>query len=311
MFQSILVPLDGSALAETALPFAAALARGSGAQLTLTRAALAHTPPGGDAISDQVAANNEAEAYLAAVAERIRPSAPELQTATTYGPAAEMILAERRVRDADLIVMATHGRGGLGRLLYGSVADQVLRASPVPVLLVPANLSQMLPADKPARVLVALDGSDRSAEILAPAAALAKALGAEMSLLQSVKLERNPNDATSLRDTLLLIEPSAAPERRDGAEVHLERLAVDLRAEGLSVQVHAVTGDAAGVILSEAGSQQADLIAMATHGRTGLARLVMGSVTSAVLKSAQRPLLVYRPTELHVAETEEKSVVVI
>jgi nucleotide-binding universal stress UspA family protein len=311
VFKSILVPLDGSALAETALPFATMLARGSGAQLVLTRAALAHTPPGGDPIGDQVAANAEAEAYLTAVAERIRPSAPSLQTATTYGPAAEMILAERRVRGSDLIVMATHGRGGLGRLLYGSVADEVLRSSPVAVLLVPANLSNMLPSDRPARLLVALDGSERSAEILAPAATVAKALGAKLSLLQSVKLQRSPNDATSLRDTLLLIEPTEAPDRRDGAEGHLERLAIDLRAEGLPVEVHAVTGEAAEVILSEANGQGADLIAMATHGRTGLARLVMGSVTSAVLKTARRPILVYRPRELQAAEPVEKSVVVI
>jgi nucleotide-binding universal stress UspA family protein len=135
----ILVPLDGSALAESALEQAAELAAQNGATLVLLRAAEAHTFPGADPTEAQVQVVREAEEYLAAVADRLRRDGrSKVETGVWYGSPAAAIVEAARLRRADLIVMSTHGRSGLGRLILGSVAESVLRGTPVPILLLRA-----------------------------------------------------------------------------------------------------------------------------------------------------------------------------
>lgn len=132
----ILVPLDGSELAEAALPRAAELARESGAKLLLVRAAQAHVFPGVDPTEAQVHVVEEAEQYLAGVAARLRADGvADVETSVWYGPPALSIVEAARLRRADLIVMTTHGRSGLGRLILGSVAESVLRGTTTPILL--------------------------------------------------------------------------------------------------------------------------------------------------------------------------------
>ncbi len=131
----VLVPLDGSRLAETALDAAVGFAR-EGATLVLLRAAEAHASLLMDPNEAQVAAVSEADAYLAGVAERIRRAgAADVATSVWYGPPAESIAEAAAYRKADLIVMSTHGRSGLGRLVLGSVAESVLRATSTPILM--------------------------------------------------------------------------------------------------------------------------------------------------------------------------------
>jgi nucleotide-binding universal stress UspA family protein len=135
----ILVPLDGSALAEAALELATDLARGASSTLVLLRAAEAHSLPGVDPSDAQVKVVSEAEGYLAAAAERLRGrGVKHVETSVWYGPPAASIAEAARVRKADLIVMSSHGRSGLGRLMLGSVAESVLRSTSVPILLVRA-----------------------------------------------------------------------------------------------------------------------------------------------------------------------------
>ena len=137
-FKKILVPLDGSVLAEHALGKVTELAA-SGAAVMLIRAAEAHTLPGVDPTDMQVEVVREAEEYLARVAARLqRDGIKDLQTSVWYGPAASAIVEAARLRGADLIVMGTHGRSGLGRLILGSVAESVLRGTTTPILLVRA-----------------------------------------------------------------------------------------------------------------------------------------------------------------------------
>jgi nucleotide-binding universal stress UspA family protein len=134
---TILVPLDGSALAEMALPKATELAEASGATLLLLRAAEAHALPGTDPAEAQVRVVHEAETYLAEVGERLGASgAGKVTTAVWYGPPAAAIIDAAHLRDIDLIVMTTHGRTGISRLLFGSVAESVLRGTRVPILLI-------------------------------------------------------------------------------------------------------------------------------------------------------------------------------
>jgi nucleotide-binding universal stress UspA family protein len=133
----ILVPLDGSLLAERALPEAIDIAHDSGATLVLLRAAEAHTLPPADPTEAQVAVVRKAEEYLAAVTERVKTAGVNsVEPSVWYGPPAEAIIDCARFRNADLIVMTTHGRSGLGRLVLGSVAETVLRSTTTPILLV-------------------------------------------------------------------------------------------------------------------------------------------------------------------------------
>ena len=136
--KTILVPLDGSPLGELALTPAVDLARDKGARLILLRAAEAHTLVA-DPTEAQVAAVREAEDYLAAVRARGAAAITEVETSVWYGPPAEAIVEAARYRGADLIVMSSHGRSGLGRLVLGSVAEMVLRATPTPILLIRAG----------------------------------------------------------------------------------------------------------------------------------------------------------------------------
>jgi nucleotide-binding universal stress UspA family protein len=135
----ILVPLDGSALAESALGTAIDLATDRSATLMLLRAAEAHTLPGTDPTEAQVQVVREAEEYLDAVAARLAAQGVKnVETSVWYGPADSAIVDAARLRKADLIVMSTHGRTGLGRLILGSVAESVLRGTTMPILLLRA-----------------------------------------------------------------------------------------------------------------------------------------------------------------------------
>ena len=136
---TILVPLDGSALAETALVRAVELAQLSGSRLILLRAAQAHAMLGVDPTDAQVRVVREAEEYLHRIAERVRTQGvTRLDPSVWYGPAAYAIVEAARLHKADLIVMTTHGRSGLGRLILGSVAESVLRGTTTPIFLVRA-----------------------------------------------------------------------------------------------------------------------------------------------------------------------------
>jgi nucleotide-binding universal stress UspA family protein len=135
---TILVPLDGSPLAEAALPTAVELVKGdSGTTVVLLRAVDTRTLPGLDLIKAHVSVIREAEEYLEAVATRLRAKGvPVVRTSVWYGAAAPAIIEAAQVANADLIVMSTPGRSGLGRLVLGSVAASVLRGARTPVLLV-------------------------------------------------------------------------------------------------------------------------------------------------------------------------------
>ena len=136
--KTILVPLDGSRLAELALAPALEMARDKGAKLVLLRAAEAHTTVA-DPTEAQVTVVREAEEYLADVANRLRETCAAVEATVWYGPPAEAIVEAARYRAADLIVMSSHGRSGLGRLVLGSVAETVLRSTPTPILLIRAG----------------------------------------------------------------------------------------------------------------------------------------------------------------------------
>jgi nucleotide-binding universal stress UspA family protein len=135
--KTVLVPLDGSIFAEAALAPATDLAREAGATMVLLRAAEAHTLPMADPIEAQVQVIREAEEYLAAARAGVMAlGVADVEVSAWYGRPAEAIVDAARYRKADLIVMSSHGRSGMGRLVLGSVAESVLRATAVPILLI-------------------------------------------------------------------------------------------------------------------------------------------------------------------------------
>ncbi len=155
----ILVPLDGSELAEAAIARAVEAAATQPSSLMLMRAAEARTLPGTDAIDAQIEAVREAETYLAGVKAQLeKQGVQKVEANVWYGPAASAIIEAAQMYKPDLIVMSTHGRSGLGRLIFGSVAESVLRGTTVPILLIrpagapverPTGPDAARPANKP------------------------------------------------------------------------------------------------------------------------------------------------------------------
>lgn len=290
MIANILVPLDGSTLAERALPSATALARGANARLHLYHV---RSDPASPA---EIRAELDAETRLEEVARKLRGQGIQATTVSAPAfPTAEAILGVACDPPVDLIVMSTHGRGGLGRWLYGSVADRVLSQADVPVLLVSATCQRTWPVNRPPKILVPLDGSDLSEAALGPARDLSHTLGASLLLLRVAEHD----DAIEWRfDPEHLAIRRVEPTEVETAQEYLQGIAELPSAAAPSIDVLVDAGDPAAVIATTAAKESIDLIVMATHGRTGLARLTMGSVATTTLQRAHVPILFVRPPGL-------------
>jgi nucleotide-binding universal stress UspA family protein len=291
MERSIVVALDGSAFAERALPFATAIAERSGARLVLVRAA----PDEGLV---------EAHDYLRGLAAPARGvggrgERPAVDTVAHPGEPVTVLLDEAHRRGADLLVLATHGRSGLGRWRYGSVADAVLRHADLPLLLVPATCDRTWPGDRALRLLVTLDGSAFARQALPAAGAVARLMGGEVVLLRVVEPPDSSPFTPAVEEQLRAMAPEVT-----AAEVYLEEVAATLRAGKRDVTTCAVAGAAAPTIAAVARDREVDLIVMATHGRGGLVRAVLGSVATGTLHRADRPLLLVRPAGLRLPVEE-------
>jgi nucleotide-binding universal stress UspA family protein len=315
MYRSLLVPLDGSKFAEHALPLALAVARHSGAALRLVAVA---SPIAEVYVEGAFFASADLESqlrrqlgdYLDGVVGRLsaRTSTPVFAS-VLGGEVASTLCEHASQTSTDLVVLATHGRGPLGRFWLGSVADELVRHLPMPVLL--ARPSEEEPdlgrEPKLGRVLLPLDGTPLAEQIIEPAVNLASLMPAgEWTLLRVIK-------PTFLREGPALeagIERGVEPEARallththtlqagfqQQAEQYLATVAERLRGRGLRVQTQIAEEEQPAVaILREAKTAHAGLIALATHGRRGLKRLILGSVADKVIRAAHLPVLVQRP----------------
>jgi nucleotide-binding universal stress UspA family protein len=302
MLNTILVPLDGSQLAEQALDYAERLAQATSARLVLTRVLPVYIiqPP-----EDDLASADDARDYLERVATRLMAHGRDVKTSTVWGEPVDMILERARATHADLVVMATHGRSGPGRWLYGSVADQVLRRAPVPVLLVPPQSGSVWPADSAPTIILPLDGSKLAEAALQPVAELAARLGSELVLVQVI-----PFPPYSLyADDGAYLAAFDCDAAIAGAHEYLAGVAARLKPAVSQVRGRAELGQPAEAIAEVARQEGAALIAMATHGRSGLARLVLGSVATATLRRTAVPLILIRPASLEGSSTADEPVV--
>lgn len=281
MIRTILVPLDGSTAAETVLPYVKLIA----------------SPIGADVHLLTIAANeeeqSEATAYLTEKSKEL--SAHSLTAAVAPGDEARTILEQADAKDADLIAMSTHGRSGLMRWILGSTADKVVHRSTRPVLLVRAQEEDERPPAKVERVLVPLDGSDLAESVLPYVEEMAAALDAEIVLYNAVlpldiypAAESTPAPAGNLIDDLV-----------EQGKSFLAKVGREIESRGKAkVQMVVTVGFPVDEITRVARETNVGLIAMATHGRSGVDRWVMGSVADGVVRRSSLPCLLVRPDGL-------------
>lgn len=290
MFKKILIPLDGSKTAEAALPYGRLLAQKLDCPVELLQAIEPGAPP---QVADS-SSQGSAERYLAEAANRFPESRARYRTRP--GVAADVILDAAGEHADTLIVMATHGRSGIGRWLLGSVAEKVLRAAAGSLLLVPASESAA-PAGQATlgSILVPLDGSKTAEAALPPAAELARALQIELTLVGVYQIPatayyRGDDDAAAAAFIPTREELVEAMSRE--TRVYLESKVKELRPLYERVSSESLEGPAPERIIDLARRTKGSLIAMSTHGRSGLRRWVLGSVTEKVTRHAQAPVLV-------------------
>ena len=298
MIGRILVPLDGSTFAESSLPTAVALARRAGAEIDLLTV---HEPIPSFAYDEwETAAEAWAERYLADVVDRLGEGAPRpVHTAVRSGRVAEEIQRRADTHGADLVVMATHGRGAFTRAWLGSVADAYVRHATTPVLLVRPRKEDTFDVTDdwaPSTVLVSLDGSSLSETILGHARTMAELFDARLLLVRIV--EYPVEIASPYLPHTVQMNAEVVQEARRSALDYLEKHAAGLREDGITVDAEARVDSQAGRgILHVADEEDVDLVCMSTHGRGGVTRAILGSAVDKVIRGGQRPVLVVRADE--------------
>jgi nucleotide-binding universal stress UspA family protein len=301
MYRTLLVPLDGSPFSERALPVAVSVAQAAKARIVLVHVIPGAASPDGQVGEGERQAIDEARGYLTDVSGRLTQQGIQTETAAPRGEAADGILAEMRACPADMVVMCTHGRSGLGRWAYGSVAEAVLAKSTVPILLVypTGSLERLGQTPGAFKVLVPLDGSRFAEAALPHAAALASTLGGGLVLLRAVSPQIGYYPDPVLGQPFVSqITEKALEEQEDEAKGYLGKVADGMITAGIPVQQIVRIGWPGSVILDEAKLRGAELIAMSTHGTTGIGERLLGGIAHDVLVHGMLPLLLVRPGEL-------------
>ena len=312
MYRTILVPLDGSAFSERAIPLALRIARHTGAALELTHVH-GHVTYGGSAPAPDRRLDTDIKQgmreELEALRDRVAAKAGLPVTASFLeGEVVPALQGHIESRGIDLVVMTTHGRGGVSRAWLGSVADALVRRLHVPVLLSRARTTGRGGVDAPPvrRVLVSLDGSPFAEQVLERALRLGTPNRTEYLLLRvvtpmpTVPLPYPGGDAP--------IHESELQWQEHQAEGYLTAVAERIRRPGVPVNVRVVThAQPARAILDVARERDADLIALSAHGHGALGRMMLGSVADKVIRGAAVPTLVYRPPAVTVDEIETRS----
>lgn len=282
MFKHILVPLDGSTLAERALAPAASIAEAMSAKLSLLRvvpqfAILAADPMLYEEMNRL--GEEESYAYLRSQADALKLPVP-VEVACETGQPADMVIRYAESHGVDLIVMSSHGRSGLNRWVYGSVAERVLQQAPCATSII--NSRAMVDGQRCKSILVPLDGSELAEQALGPGRVLAAAMGADLHLLRITTSAHQMLETSSMKDVFDGIEDK---EMQD-AEAYLRAIYADSADEHVFIEVEAAQGSVAERIIEYAERNAIDMIVMSSHGRTGLRRWVYGSVAEKVLRSA-------------------------
>jgi nucleotide-binding universal stress UspA family protein len=307
MYHSILVPLDGSREAEWALPTATSIARATDARLELITVDI-RLPIVSFALSTQAPSpdteHTSFTAYLHGVEERINQSGvPAVRSAVSTASEVRLASIGREISryaeeiNAGLIVLTTHGRSGVRRVVMGSVAEDVVRSCHTPVLLVKPQTGAPPRSEEPLlfrHVLVPLDASPFSEEVLTDAIELGQLGDADYTLLNVL---RPPIlYALPIEPWLLPIDEATLNVEQSGMAAYLIRIADRLVTRRFRARPALILGsDVTGAILHYVRQTKVDLVAMTTHGRGGLSRMLMGSVARQLVRESPVPVLLFRP----------------
>jgi len=290
--KKILVPLDGSPLAESVLPYVAELARCTGAQVELLIAV--SDVALWDANATVIAWDREEElalGYIESQREALESNGVNAISKIVRGDPAQAIIGAAAEDGSELIALSTHGRSGISRWLFGSVTGRVLENSKAPLLIVrPPEKDH--PGGAIRKILVPLDESELAESVLTPVEELARECGSTIVVMQSVPpLTAYPGvEAYAVSAVGEVLDDLQAKTRE-----YLGGLVEKLKSKGLSAEALTSTALPTEAILAAADQAEADLIAIATHGRSGLGRVVLGSVADAVIRRSHRPCLVVHP----------------
>lgn len=301
MYDTIMVPTDGSGFDREAILVALRIAERFDARVRLVRVlsmgayfGMAANPEGLIITPEAMRAEQDAaQSELYALAAECRSiSKADITADLEQGPIPDILAGYAKRHDVDLIIISSHGRRGIARLSLGSVTDSLIRGTTIPVLVVKPKASYLTPeATKEFHhIVVPLDGSELAEQILNRIVPLAKLEDAEITLLHVL----TPSEDAYEND-----ENRKLPwweKRVASAQAYLSRRAAEIRRQGVDATIDVVVGEkVAEAITSYARHEGADLIAIATHGRGGLARIVRGSVADGVTKSAMSSVLVFHP----------------
>jgi nucleotide-binding universal stress UspA family protein len=294
-FKHVIVPLDGSALAEAAVPPAVLLARRLGGQVTLFHV-IEKSAPESVHGERHLRSAEEAQRYLGDVRQAQIPEAIEVNIHVHTDPAddvAQSIVEHAAELGNDLISMCTHGRGGLKDWIYGRIPAKILAAGSEPVLLVQPASDPLVRRFGCQHLLVPLDGDPAHEAGLQIGLELAKSCGASVDLLTVVHTRGElpgPRGASAQlmpRAASVLLELTV-----ENAKDYLEAHVSDLRGRGIAASFRVMRGDPAQAIIQEAEESGIDLIVMGSHGRKGIDAFWAGSVAPRILERSRRPLLV-------------------
>lgn len=306
MFKKIVIPLDGSKLAEKVLPYLQHVTNPAESELVLVRnielSSYAFASDSAFVTAELYeAVQDEAINYLKIQKEKLEESGFSVQMELARGDTATGIVQIATDLHADLIAMTTHGRTGLTRMAMGSVADRVVRSADVPILLVQAEAEQPV-SSKLRKILVPLDGSELSEQALPIARLLASETDSQVLLLEVIESLADLELAELFNQ--IVGEYDVPNEWYACAEDYLTRMKTKLDMANVNSDFHVAIGSPADCILHAAKAESCDLIIMSTHGRSGISRWVYGSVTGKVLNTAKCPLLLVRGhVRAQVAET--------
>jgi nucleotide-binding universal stress UspA family protein len=301
LINSILVTLDGSPLAETILPYVSTLARGLKPRPRATLLQVIDLSPAGVPVEMQDlpyvqgfrdSAEAAAEDYLRQRAAALQESGTQVTTEVQFGRPPEVILGFAERQRADLIAMATHGRSGLGRALLGSVATRILSSTTLPLLLVRPRDETARPVASLTDIVLPLDTSELAEAVLPIAQHVAKSLGLNVKLLTVLP---------TLAQLYLGTQPAAYPadiiaRAEEAVSEYLQGVSARLQQDGIHASWGILRGDAGDAIVDYARALPNNLIAMSTHGRSGLGRWLVGSVADKVVRSSGDPVLIVRPS---------------
>jgi nucleotide-binding universal stress UspA family protein len=293
MFKHILVPLDGSKLAEAALPAAASLAQTLKAPVTLLHI-IEQDAPAEVHRDRHLTETKQAEAYLAKIAKRVFPPKAKVDLHVHTSPVADVA---RSIVDhssdeiqPDLIILCSHGNSGMHDLFFGNIAQQVVAASGTPVLLIKPD--DVTAPFQMKRILVPLDNESVHDEVLPTAEELAKAYRAQLDLLCVIPTPGTDSGEHAASGTML---PMTAAAYLDIAEEiageHFQAHLDEFQRAGIPATAEIARGDPAPVIAKTAGKIGANLILFGTHGRAGLDAFWNRSVAASVARRTKIPLL--------------------